>query len=96
MVLVLAFGSFLAIHCATFVAVAKEHHSTLSIFSLNLFLGWTVCGCLTAMYWAGRAFQLSEVLKQLVGIVSVFCGGFINVKREVIVSHIESNYATEF
>lgn len=53
MVLGLAFGSF-GYLLTTSVAVAKEHRSTLSIFFLNLFLGWTILGWVVAMYWATR------------------------------------------
>ena len=53
-VLCLAFGTLGYLLPAS-VAVAKEHRSTLSIFFLNLFLGWTILGWVAAMYWVSRS-----------------------------------------
>ena len=34
------------------VALCRRHHQTLAIFTLDLFLGWTVVGWLAAIVWA--------------------------------------------
>lgn len=34
------------------VAVSRNHHNSLSIFLLNLFLGWTLVGWVAALVWS--------------------------------------------
>lgn len=36
----------------TFIALARQHHNSLAIFALNLFLGWTVIGWIVALIWS--------------------------------------------
>ena len=36
----------------TIVAIARQAHSALGIFLLNLFLGWTVVGWFVALIWS--------------------------------------------
>ena len=36
----------------SFVARARGHHNAVSIFLLNLFLGWTLVGWVAALVWA--------------------------------------------
>ena len=47
------FGSgFLVYFLPTIVALLREKYDRVSIFLLNLFLGWTVIGWIVAMVWA--------------------------------------------
>lgn len=36
----------------TFIARSRKHHNTVSIFVLNLLLGWSVIGWAVALAWA--------------------------------------------
>jgi uncharacterized iron-regulated membrane protein len=42
------------------MAVVREHHNTLAIFLLNLFLGWTLIGWVAALVWAATVVQTQE------------------------------------
>ena len=39
------------------VAKMRGHHNAMSIFLLNLFLGWTFVGWVVALVWAASALQ---------------------------------------
>jgi len=43
---------FLVYFAPTIVALARHKRNTLSIFLLNLFLGWTLIGWIVALVWA--------------------------------------------
>ena len=43
---------FLVYFAPTIVALARHKRNTLSIFLLNLFLGWTLIGWIVAVVWA--------------------------------------------
>ena len=43
---------FLIYFAPTIVALARHKRNTLSIFLLNLFLGWTLIGWIIALVWA--------------------------------------------
>jgi len=43
---------FLVYFAPTIVALARHKRNTLSIFLLNLFLGWTLVGWIIALVWA--------------------------------------------
>jgi len=36
----------------TIVAKVRNHHNTMAIFLLNLFLGWSLLGWVAALVWA--------------------------------------------
>lgn len=36
----------------TIIAIARQAHSALGVFLLNLFLGWTVLGWVIALLWS--------------------------------------------
>lgn len=42
------------------IAVMREHHNTLAIFLLNLFLGWSLVGWVAALVWAATVVQRRE------------------------------------
>jgi hypothetical protein len=41
--------------CPAIIARARKHRNTLSIFMLNLFVGWTFAGWIAALVWACSA-----------------------------------------
>lgn len=43
---------FLVYFAPTLVALVRHKRNTLSIFLLNLFLGWTLIGWIIALVWA--------------------------------------------
>lgn len=51
----LVLGAALLYFLPTVVAVRRRHLSTLGIFLINLFFGWTFVGWLAAMLWAVNA-----------------------------------------
>jgi hypothetical protein len=44
----------------TVIALARGHLSTLAIFLLNLFLGWTLLGWLIALIWSCTGFTAAN------------------------------------
>jgi hypothetical protein len=42
----------------TIVALVRERHDKLSIFLLNLFLGWSLIGWIIALVWACKREQV--------------------------------------
>lgn len=40
-----------------FIALCRDHHQTLAISLLNLFLGWTFVGWVAALVWAATAIK---------------------------------------
>ncbi len=40
------------------VAIARKHLDSTAIFVLNLFLGWTFIGCVIALIWAVKKFEV--------------------------------------
>ncbi len=54
----------------TVIALARGHLSTLAIFVLNLFLGWTLLGWLIALIWSFSGFTAANYTRiepQIVG-----------------------------
>ena len=54
----------------TIIALARGHLSTLAIFLLNLFLGWTLLGWLIALIWSCTGFTAANYIRsdpQIVG-----------------------------
>ena len=54
----------------TIIALARGHLSTLAIFLLNLFLGWTLLGWLIALIWSCTGFTAANYARstpQLIG-----------------------------
>jgi hypothetical protein len=45
-------GGFILYFLPTLVALLREKHDKLSIFLVNLFLGWSVIGWIVALVWA--------------------------------------------
>ena len=43
---------FLLYWLPTVVAVARQAHSALGVFLVNLFLGWTILGWFVALIWS--------------------------------------------
>jgi hypothetical protein len=44
----------------TIIALARGHLSTLAIFLLNLFFGWTLLGWLIALVWSSTGFTAAN------------------------------------
>ena len=51
---VFGFG-FIFYFLPSIIALARSKRNTLSIFFLNLFLGWTLVGWVVALVWAVKA-----------------------------------------
>jgi hypothetical protein len=51
---VFGFG-FIFYFLPSLIALARSKRNTLSIFFLNLFLGWTLVGWVVALIWAVKA-----------------------------------------
>lgn len=47
----------------TVIALARGHLSTLAIFLLNLFLGWTLLGWLIALIWSCTGFTAANYVR---------------------------------
>lgn len=47
----------------TGMALLREHHNTLAIFLLNLFLGWSLVGWAAALVWAATVVQRREATR---------------------------------
>jgi hypothetical protein len=45
-------GGFLLYFLPAIIALVRERHDKLSIFLLNLFLGWSIIGWIVALVWA--------------------------------------------
>ena len=48
----------------TVIALARGHLSTLAIFLLNLFLGWTLIGWLIALIWSCTGFTAANYYRK--------------------------------
>jgi hypothetical protein len=52
---------FLFYFLPTIVAFVRERHDRLSVFLLNLFLGWSLIGWVIALVWASRSDRIVYV-----------------------------------
>jgi hypothetical protein len=52
---------FLFYFLPTIVAILREKHDRLSIFLLNLFLGWSLIGWVIALVWAAKSDRIVYV-----------------------------------
>jgi hypothetical protein len=52
---------FLFYFLPTIVACVRERHDRLSVFLLNLFLGWSLIGWVIALVWALRSDRIVYV-----------------------------------
>lgn len=49
---------FLVYFLPTIIAVLRERHDKISIFLVNLFLGWSLIGWIVALIWACKRDQV--------------------------------------
>lgn len=56
------FFMFLAYFLPTGIAVLRDHRNQLSIFLLNLFVGWTFIGWIAALVWSAANDSKGEVV----------------------------------